>query len=302
MTSGAGSTEASAIGNAPAMSAAKEAPIDFAADPLSYPVMPEEYEPDEETPGERPLKPADRAKEKSDELRMHAELAAVFEGNRKFDAELRTDVNATLAREIQKTIGRLEKSRSPEHPVLPEPSVKDAEALLDFPRSHDLTTNDYHVYRRPGEVMIVRWLAGEEVATFYERVQAHFDVGLEGLREDERQANEWRQDADTDAYLAALDALEVKMAERYLRDPIRQLKVFVLSTQTADEMNIAHLCDYVMGVPAAEVVGTTSAPPDAATDRDLAWFFKLFSLRGVVEGVERMCFFTYLQKADDNDW
>jgi hypothetical protein len=263
--------------------------------------MSEEYEPDEE-PAERTLKPADRAKDKSDELRMHAELAAVFEGNRKFDAELRTDLDARLAREIQKTVGKLEKSRSPEHPVLPEPSAKDAAAMLDFPHEHGLSTNDYHVYRRPGEVMIVRWLAGEEVDTFYKRVQAHLDVALEGVREDERQANEWKQNPDTDAYLAALDALEVNMAERYLREPIRQLNLFVLSTQAADEMNIAHLCDYVMGIPAAEVVGDASAPPDAPTDRDLAWFFKLFSLRGVVDGEERMCFFTYLQKSDDGDW
>src|SRR5688500_10734812 len=143
--------------------------------------MPEEYEPDEE-PTERPSTPADRAKEKSDELRMHAELAAVFEGNRKFDAELRTNLDATLARDIQKTIGRLEKAKSPDSPVLPEASAADAAALLDFPRAHDLPTNDYHVYRRPGEVMVVRWLAGEEVETFYQRIQAHFDAGLEGVR------------------------------------------------------------------------------------------------------------------------
>ena len=50
-----------------------------------------------------------------------------------------------------------------------------------------------------------------------------------------------------------------------------------------------------------------SAPPDSPTDfdklsageRDRAWFFKLFSLRGMVEGEERMCFFTYLQKSED---
>ena len=36
-----------------------------------------------------------------------------------------------------------------------------------------------------------------------------------------------------------------------------------------------------------------------ATEQDRAWFFKLFSLRGVVQDVQRMCFFTYLQKAED---
>ena len=90
------------------------------------------------------------------------------------------------------------------------------------------------------------------------------------------------------------------MEDRYLRDVIRKHNVFVLSTVTADEMNVQHLADYVMGVPAAEVVGAASAPPDEdPTDRDRAWFFKLFSLRGIVEGVERMCFFTFMQKTED---
>ncbi len=77
--------------------------------------------------------------------------------------------------------------------------------------------------------------------------------------------------------------------------------MFVLSTQTADEMDINHLCDFIMGVPAAEIVGPASAPPDAPTEQDRAWFFKLFSLRGMKEGVEQMFFFTYLQKSDDSD-
>ena len=38
------------------------------------------------------------------------------------------------------------------------------------------------------------------------------------------------------------------------------------------------------------------------TERDLAWFFKLFSLRGMVEESERMCFFAFLQKSDDFDF
>jgi hypothetical protein len=57
-----------------------------------------------------------------------------------------------------------------------------------------------------------------------------------------------------------------------------------------------------MGVEAAEVVGATSAPPDAPTERDRAWFFKLFSLRGLHEGIEQMCFFAYLQKSEDIEW
>ena len=256
-----------------------------------------------ESPAERPADPADRAREKSDEFRMHAELAAVFEAHRKFDAELRAGLDPEIAREVQRTVGRLEKAKTPDSPVLPEPSAADAAGLLDLPAARGLSTNDYHIHRRPGEVMIVRWLAGEQVETYYERLQAHFDAALEGFKEDERQANEWKQDPPTQAYLKALDGVEVQMAERYLRDPIRAHNLFVLSTQAADEINIAYLCDHVMGVPAAEIVGAASAPPsDEPTEQDLAWFFKLFSLRGMVEGTERMCFFTYLQKSDDSGW
>ena len=61
-------------------------------------------------------------------------------------------------------------------PILPPASADDAVALLNFPTSRDLATNDYHIHRRPGEVMIVRWLQGDQVETFYERFQAHFDV------------------------------------------------------------------------------------------------------------------------------
>jgi hypothetical protein len=254
----------------------------------------------EEDPSERIVDPATRAREKSDEFRMHAELAAVFEGIRKFDANLVSGLDAQVAREVQRTIGRLEKAKSADSPVLPEPSASDAAELLSRGKTPDLSDNDYHIHRRPGEVMIVRWLGGDGVESFYERLQAHFDAALEGFKEDERQAREWKQDPQTQAYLTALDAIDLKMADRYLREPIRQHRLFVLSTQAADEMNIQHLCDYIMGVPASEVVGEASAPPDAATEQDLAWFFKLFSLRGIIEGTERMCFFAYLQKSDDN--
>ena len=43
----------------------------------------------------------------------------------------------------------------------------------------------------------------------------------------------------------------------------------------------------------------SDGPFAKATDQDLTWFFKLFSLRGVIDGVERMCFFAFLQKSDD---
>jgi hypothetical protein len=256
-----------------------------------------------ESPAEDAANPADRAREKADEFRTHAELAAVFEGPRKFDAELRPGLDPELAREVQRTMGRVEKAKSPDSPVLPGPSAADAAGLLSLPQNRGLSTNDYHLHRRPGEVMIVRWLAGDEVEAFYERLQAHFDAALEGYKEDERQSHEWKQDAGTQAYLEALDKVEMRLADRYLRDPIRQHNLFVLSTQSADEMNIAYLCDYVMGVRAADVVGAASAPPaEEPTEQDLAWFFKLFSLRGMVDGEERMCFFTYLQKSDDSGW
>lgn len=256
----------------------------------------------QETPEERASSAADQAREKSDEFRMHAELAAVFEGTRKFDAGIYPGLDANLARDLQRTIGKLEKAKAAEHPVLPDSVIADAAAVLEMWKTRDLSTNDYHISRRPGEVLIVRWLEGEQVDLFYERLQAHFDAALEGFREDERQAKGWQQDPKTIVYLDALDKLEVKMAERYLREPIKTHGIFVLSTQAADELNIAYVADYIMSVPASEIVGEGSAPPEGASEQELAWFFKLFSLRGMTGGVERMCFFAYLQKSDDASW
>src|SRR5262245_47903360 len=252
-----------------------------------------------DSPPDRPFDPADRAREKSDEFRMHAELAAIFEGHRKFDAEIRTKLDPQIARDTQRTIGKLEKSKAAEHAVLPETSVEEAKTVLDLPRTKQLSTNDYHIHRRPGEVMILRWLGGEQVDSFYTRLQAHLDAALNQFRDDEKSTHSWKQDEKMQAYLEALDKLEVKMADRYLREIIQKHKAFVLSTQSADEMDILHLCDFIMGIPAGEIVGEASAPPDEPTERDRAWFFKLFSLRGIVDGVEKMCFFTYLQKSDD---
>lgn len=261
-----------------------------------------EDEPSED-PANRPIDPNQRADEKSAEFRMHAQLAAVFEACRKFDAEINPSLDPDLAREIQRKIGRMEKSKHQDHPILMGDAIAEAAEVLTLPTTRDISTNDYHIYRRPGETMIVRWLAGDEVETFYERMQAHFDAALTHFRNEERQANEWKQDPKTLAYLEALDAIEIKMAERYLRDPIRQHKLFVLSTQTADEMDILHLSDFLMGVAPEQVVGEASAPPDAPTEQDRAWFFKLFTLRGMDGDTEQMCFFTYMQKADDTfDW
>ncbi|HWE01004.1 MAG TPA: hypothetical protein VG326_01250 [Tepidisphaeraceae bacterium] len=259
----------------------------------------------EEDPAERSLDPAKQAREKADEFRIHADIAAVFEGHTKFDAEFLTGFDPQLARDIQRGMIKLERSRSEESPVLPAQSAAEAADLLNLPAAREFSTNDYHIHRRPGEVMIARWLAGDQVDSFYERLQAHFDAALAGFQEDERQSLEWKQDPKTLAYLAALDAIEIKMADRYLRDPIRTHHVFVLSTLTADEISIVYLCEYVMGASPAAIVGSASAPPDEPTDRDLAWFYKLFLLRGMVEGVERMCFFAFLQKSDDSgdsDW
>ena len=256
----------------------------------------------EERPADRPLDPATRAREKVDAFRMHAELAAVFEGRRKFGARLRPGLDPEVARDVQRGVARLEKAKSADSPLVPEPSAADAAGLLNLPDARGLSTNDYHIHRRPGETMIVRWLSGEQVDAFYERLQAHFDAALNQYREEERQSHGWKQDPRTVAYLAALEAVDVRMAERYLRDVIRQHNVFVLSTQTADELDILHLCDHVMGVEAADVVGAPSAPPEEPTERDRAWFFKLFSLRGQIEGIERICFFTFLQKSDEGAW
>jgi hypothetical protein len=264
------------------------------------------YEEPDEIPSEDARDPGERAREESDKLRMHAELAAVFEGPRKFDAQMLPGLDADLARAVQRAVGKLGNAIVSGGPFLTGPLAAEAATVLSFAQAHDLSTNDYHVHRRPGEVMIIRWLAGDEVDTFYDRLQAHFDAGLAALREDERQANQWKQDPAAQAYLAALEAVDVKMGDRLHRDTVRRRGATVLSTTTADEINISYLCDHVMGVPAAEVVGERSAPPeDGATERDLAWYFKLFNLRGIDGQTERACFFTFLQKADDtfgDDW
>ena len=78
-------------------------------------------------------------------------------------------------------MAKLAKAKTPELPVLPDTVAEDASKLLGMCKAGNLATNDYHIHRRPGEVMIVRWLEGEQVNTFYERFQAHFDVGFERL-------------------------------------------------------------------------------------------------------------------------
>lgn len=257
-------------------------------------------EPDQQ-PDRRRGDPAKLALEKVDELRMHAQLYATFEGTRKFDAVVRPGFDPKLARDIQQRMAKLEKKKVGDTPVIDQPGHRDASRLLNVFQARKLPTNDYHVYGRPGEVMVFRWLAGDEVQTFYERLQAHMDAALEGEKEDQRNAHGWKQDARSQAYLDALEKIRVNMEERYLRPLIRKGGLYVLSTQVADEMNIAFLCEQVMEVASEDLVGPSSAPPDMPTERDLAWFFKLFSLRGMKGKTERMCFFAYLQKAGE-EW
>ena len=106
-----------------------------------------------ESPQERNFDPAQRAKDKSEEFRVHAEVAAVFEGPRKFDAQI-VRLKDDLARDIQKRMARLEKAKTPESPILPPESAADAAALLNLSSSEKLASNDYYIYRRPGEVMM----------------------------------------------------------------------------------------------------------------------------------------------------
>jgi len=253
-----------------------------------------------DAPQERASDPVRRAEEKAAELRMYAELNAVFEGTRKFDASIRPGLDVQVTRDIQKRLLRLERAKSPDHPILPPTVSGEAAELLDLFRTLELSTNDYHVCRRPGEVMIARWLDAGLVDAFYERMQAHFDAGLEGHKDELRDHQHWHRDDTTDQYLQALGKLDVKVADRYLRQPIRKHRLFVLSTVTADEIDILYITDSVMEIPAAELVGDASAPPEEATDQDRAWFFKLFSLRGMRDDSEQMFFFAYLQKTQDS--
>src|SRR4051812_39643897 len=106
---------------------------------------PEENE--SEQPAEKASDPKQRAAEKTDEFRMHAELAAVFEGPRKFEAELIAGLDMDIARDVQKTMAKLAKSKSAaEIPVLLDEAIPDAERLLNLPKTNEkLSTNDYHV-------------------------------------------------------------------------------------------------------------------------------------------------------------
>src|SRR5689334_13988888 len=109
------------------------------------------YEEPEEDPVERSLDPTDEAKQKFDQFRMHAEFAAVFEGTRKFDAQIITALDAEIARQVQRGVAKLEKAKPAESPVLPPESFGEADDILMLVDAKELSTNDYHIHRRPGE-------------------------------------------------------------------------------------------------------------------------------------------------------
>lgn len=246
--------------------------------------------------------PKSRAEEKSQELRMFAELAALFEGTRKFDAAVNAEMGAEMAREVQRGVARLEKSKGQETLLLPPAMSGEARGLLTYAEAKGLSTNDYHVYRRPGETMVMRWLAGEEVEKFHGRMQAHYDAMMEGQVEDERQQHGWRADAGAKAYLEALEGLRVDMAEKYNRQAIRAHRIFTLRTLAADEMNLHLITEQFMGISAAELVGEASASEEEFGKEGDPWFFKMYVVLGIVENVERLCLFTYMQKASDDEW
>src|SRR5438270_679998 len=95
----------------------------------------------EETPQDRPFDPLERAKASCDEFRMHAELAAIFEGVRKFEARILPTLSPEIARETQRTVARLEKSRLPDTPVIAPEIAPLAAQLLDLPDANEISTN-----------------------------------------------------------------------------------------------------------------------------------------------------------------
>src|SRR5881392_1575244 len=71
-----------------------------------------------ESPQERVIDPRQRAAEKADEFRIHAEVCAVFEGPRKFEAEINVALSDKIARDVQKRIAKLEKLKLAGMPII----------------------------------------------------------------------------------------------------------------------------------------------------------------------------------------
>ena len=183
---------------------------------------------------------------------MHAELAAVFEGHRKFDAELRPGARRRRSRrDVQRTIGRLEKASRPTARSCPEPSAADAaRAARRSRRRAALSTNDYHIHRRPGEVMIVRWLAGDAGRDVLRAPPGPLRRGPDAAsaRTSGRRTSGSRTRRRSRTSRRST-RIEVKMADRYLRDVDPQAQACSSSPRRRPtRWTSLHLCDYVMGV------------------------------------------------------
>ncbi len=117
-----------------------------------------------------------------------------------------------------------------------------------------------------------------------------------------------RTEADVLFVGGEVDGEALGLLDRVKRDAELFRTAVVLVSGDVDPQDVVDWlsrgADDVLHVPlsAADVVGRASAPPLDPTEQDLAWFFKLFSLRGLSDGVEQACFFTYLQKSDDSGW
>lgn len=267
------------------------------------------FEDDADDAPARRTDPEQAAKDKLEELRMYAELAAVFEGPRKFDQAFRRDLPLDLAQRLQRGLLTLERARPGQSQLIPAEHISLARELLAAHDTAGLTCGDYHAAVRPGQVLIARWIQGGDFDTFHERLSDHFDAMLAGHIEDEESARRWLGDSTLPKYLQSLKKHKPNLPERYLWAFIRSGGVpACLSTHTADELNIAFLAETVMGLTVGEIVGQQAAlavsdDDDAAwpDESDLAWYFKLFLLRGTVEQVPTACFFAFLQKTGD-DW
>lgn len=265
------------------------------------------FEDDADDDHARRTDPEQAAKDKLEELRMYAELAAVFEGPRKFDHAFRRDLPLDLAQRLQRGLLTLERDRPDQRQILPDEHIPLARQLLSANDAARLTYGDYHASVRPGQVLIARWIHGGDFVTFHDRLSAHFDAMLAGHIEDEESARRWTGDPTLPKYLQSLEKHKFNIAERYLLPFIQGGALpACLSTHTADELNIAFLAETVMGLSVAEVVGqqadSARFDDDAWPDEsDLAWYFKLFLLRGRVEQLPTACFFAFLQKTRD-EW
>jgi hypothetical protein len=100
------------------------------------------YEDENDNPVEKAKDIQTRAHEAVNQFRLHAEIAAIFEGTRKFDAAIRPDLSADVAREIQRAMAKLEKSLEPNIPIIPPIQNAIAADALNAHHSYDLPTND----------------------------------------------------------------------------------------------------------------------------------------------------------------